>query len=72
MASAQRAGPGSLFDKVPGPEGAQYSVARFAGSGIQGEVIPGLRSLTWAIFRRPDVSGLVDADKRVDSLLSWR
>ena len=36
---------GSWLDKIPRPEGAQYSVARFAGSVTHMDVIPGLRSL---------------------------
>ena len=37
--------PWILVRYEPRPEGAQYSVARFAGSLIQRNVIPGLRSL---------------------------
>ena len=42
--SARR--PWIILDRIPRPfKGAQYSAARFAGSVIQGNVIPGLRSL---------------------------
>src|SRR5688572_13993463 len=34
-----------LVDRIPRPEGAQYSVARFAGSVIPRNETPGLRSL---------------------------
>ena len=67
--------PWILVDTIPRPEGAQYSVARFAGSVSQGDVIPGLRSSRCIGTRspgaklcRPDSSGLVDADIRVDAL----
>ena len=48
--------PGSSLVKIPRTEGAQYSVASFAGSVIQGDGIPGLRSLrslTWGYFLPP-------------------
>ena len=45
--------PGSQLDKIPRPEGAQYSVARFAGSVIQGERGPGLRSSRYIGTRSP-------------------
>jgi hypothetical protein len=71
---ARSARPWIVLDKIPRPEGAQYSVARFAGSVITGTRSPG--------YARPDTSGLahpglpsaaaprlIDADIRVHSFV---
>ena len=54
------------LDKIPRSEGAQCSVARYAGPVIPGGCDPRVT------FCRPEISGLVDADIHVDSLVSWR
>ena len=77
-ASAQRAAPGYLLDKIPRPEGAQYSVARFAGSvNSGGDLIPGLRSSRYSGLAHPGLPSaaaprLVDADIALTRLFSWR
>jgi len=68
---ARSARPWIVLDKIPRPEGAQYSVARFAGSVIRGHAIPGLRSLRSLSrgYLLPPLRGSLKRDIRVHSFV---